>query len=72
MIKNDNYEINIIEEFIHLINYKLIKNISTSRIEILIKEKKLIIKGCNLIINSLDEYEMIIKGDIKGLEFINE
>lgn len=69
IIKDDNYEIHIKENNIHLINYINIIDISSSKISISIKNKILIIKGNNLIISALDEYEMIIKGNIKGIEF---
>ena len=72
IIKDDNYEIIIKNYFIHLINYISIDNISSYKIIIHIKNKKLIINGNDLIISALDEYELIIKGNIKEIEFINE
>lgn len=72
IIKDDNYEIIIKNCFIHLINYISIDNISSYNIIIHIKNKKLIINGNDLIISALDECELIIKGNIKGIEFINE
>ena len=72
IIKDDNYEIIIKNCFIHLINYISIDNISSYKIIVHIKNKKLIINGNDLIISALDEYELIIKGNIKGIEFINE
>ena len=69
-IINDNrYEINIKENFIHLKNYKNIIDIYPNRISILLNNCKFVINGSNLIITGLDEYEIVIKGNIKGIDF---
>lgn len=68
-IINDNYEININSCFMHVKNYENIVEIYQSKIIIILKDKKLIINGSNLIICALDEYEILIKGNIKGIEF---
>lgn len=72
VIKNDNYEINIKDNFLHLINYINVLSISGSKIIIEIKDNNLIIFGNNLMISALDEYELIVRGIIKGIEFKNE
>ena len=72
IIKNDNYEINIKDNLLHIKNYINIIDISTNRISILIKSNKLIINGSSLMISKLDEYELLIKGNIKDISFINE
>ncbi len=68
-IINDDYEINIKNCFLHVKNYKNIVEIYQSRIIILLKDKNLVINGSNLIICALDEYEILINGNIKGIEF---
>jgi sporulation protein YqfC len=57
------------ESLIHITNYKNIVDIGSNRILILLNNKELIINGCNLYISALDKYEILIKGNIKGLEF---
>ena len=72
MIKNNSYEINICNNRVHIKNYIRIIDIDLNRIEILILNNKLIINGDKLIIRRMDEYELLINGIIKGLEFIHE
>ena len=72
IIKNDDYEINIKANYLHIKNYINIIDISTSRISILVKNNKLIINGSSLMISKLDEYELLIKGTIRDISFIHE
>ena len=72
IIDNKNYEMIIKDNFIHLINYINIIDISSNRISILLNINTIIISGSCLMISALDEFEMIIKGNIKGIEFKNE
>ncbi len=68
-IKNNNYEILIQKNFLHIKNYINIIDISNNKISILLEQNKLIINGESLLITALDQYELIIKGFIKGIEF---
>lgn len=72
IIKNNDYEINIRNNFLHIKNYINVIDISSNRISILIKNNKLIVNGSSLIISCLDEYELLIKGYIRSIEFISE
>lgn len=72
IIKNDNYEINIKNNYLHIKNYISVVDISSNRISILIKNNKIVINGSSLIISCLDEYELLIKGYIRSIEFISE
>ena len=72
IIKDNSFKINIINDSVHIINYVNIINISPNVINILLNDKTLKISGNNMLICGLDEYELLIKGNIKGLEFINE
>lgn len=72
IIKNKNYEINIKLNYIHIINYIKIEDISFNNIKILLDNKIINIKGEKLLITKLDENEMLIKGLFKGIDFINE
>ena len=72
IIKNKNYEINIKTNYIHIINYIKIEDISFNNIKISLNNKKINIKGEKLLITRLDENEMLIKGIFKGIDFINE
>ena len=72
IIKDNSFKINIMNDSVHIINYVNIINISPNVINILLNDKTLKISGNNMLICGLDEYELLIKGNIKGLEFINE
>ena len=72
IIKNKNYEININLNYIHIINYIKIEDISYNNIKILLNNKRINIKGEKLLITKLDENEMLIKGVFKGIDFIDE
>lgn len=65
---NNNYEINIKENTIHIKKYIEIQDIKNDQIIIKLKNNKLIIKGDNIIINKMDEYEILMHGIIKGIE----
>ena len=67
-----NFEINIYENMIHLKKYKSILNISDNNIKIDIFNRLVNINGRCLRIIGIDEYEICIKGNIFGIEFINE
>lgn len=72
IIKNTNYEIRINTNYVHIINYIKIEDISFNNIKIYLNNKKINIKGEKLIITRLDENEMLIKGIFKGIDFIDE
>lgn len=72
IIKNKNYEIKIDVNYIYIINYLKINDISFNNINVSLNSKKIIINGEKLIITKLDENEMLIKGVFKGIDFIDE
>ena len=74
MIKSifNKYEIIIREKLIHLKYYSKIIDIDSSKIEIVLNNNILLIKGSSLIVSALSEYEIVIKGVIKSIEFTNE
>ena len=72
ILNNKNYEINLKDNYLHLINYINVVDISLNKIRILLYNKTLVVNGNNLLISALDENELLIKGNIKGLEIINE
>lgn len=72
IIKNKNYEIKINVNYIYIINYLKINDISFNNINVSLNSKKININGEKLIITKLDENEMLIKGVFKGIDFIDE
>ena len=62
---NKDIEIYIKDNLIHIKNYNKVIDISNNKIEL----KDVVINGTNLIISKLDEYELCIKGKLKGIIF---
>ena len=65
-------EIILRDNYIHIKYYSNIIDISDNKIEVTLDQKVLLIKGKMLIVCALNEYEIVIKGVIKSIEFINE
>lgn len=68
-INSDDYEVNITDKKLHVLNYKKILDLSSSIIGIKLNNKTILIKGSNLNIRKLDDRELFIIGDIKGIDF---
>ena len=68
IIRNNMYELIIKKNYLHIKNYKSIVEIYQNKIIIILHDSKLTVLGIDLIVSALDEYEMIIKGIIKGIE----
>ena len=64
------YKIIIKDNYINIMNYKKSIDIDHNRIEIFLDKARVIISGNNLLVTGIDEYEMVIKGIIKGIDFI--
>ena len=75
MIKNiikNKYEIILKDKYIHLKYYNKVLDINENKIKILLEDNTIVINGSNLYVCALDEYELVIKGNVKSIEFINE
>ena len=64
------YEIIIRDKYINIKNYKRVIDINDNKIEIILDKNKINISGSNLIVCGMDEYEILIRGNIKGIDFI--
>ena len=69
IINNKDYELFINKEYLQIKNYINIIDINSNKISIILKNKELIINCISLLITALDSYELLIKGNIKGIEF---
>ena len=67
-IVDDKLMIKILENEINIINLVDLVSIEDKKIIILTKDKKIIIRGNNLVISKLLENEVLIYGDINSLE----
>jgi sporulation protein YqfC len=69
-IKDDDYLVGIYAGMAHIFNYKRVLDILSNEILVQVKNKKIRITGENLVIKKLDKSEMLIKGVIKRVDFI--
>lgn len=72
ILKEEKYKITILENKINIINYKRLITIDSDIITILVDSKMFKIKGSNLIPIKILDNEILIKGNIKSIEVINE
>ena len=70
--KNENYEITIKINNIYIKNYIRIIDMSQNKITIKLKNIIININGIELLIVKMDKCDLAIKGNIKGIDFINE
>lgn len=71
-INEKEFRINIYKNKINIINYTKIISLEDTFISVLTNNKKIIVKGKNLILLKILEYELLIKGELKSLEVIDE
>lgn len=71
-IKDNEFMINIYEDKIYIKNYIRIISIENNYISIYSSKKKIIIKGKNLTLKKILDYELLIVGDFNNIEVINE
>ena len=66
------YEIIITKDYLYIKNYLKIESINSYKIIVELNDRKITIDGNNLIITKMDKYDLIMKGNIKGICFTNE
>lgn len=71
-INEKEFRINIYKNKINIINYTKIISLEDTFISVLTNNKKIIVKGKNLILLKILENELLIKGELKSLEVIDE
>lgn len=71
-IECNNFEVKYINNKLFIYYYNDIKDFSSNEINISYNDKKLIIKGNNLVIETMYKEYLIINGNIKSLEFKDE
>ena len=63
-VKEDKYKINIMNDYVDVLNYQKILVFDDNNIVVELDKKTLTIKGTSLIINKLMNNELLIKGNI--------
>ena len=67
---DEEFKITIIENKIDIVNYDEIGHFDSNKVIIRYKDKRLIIKGNNLVVSRLLVDEVLVTGNIKNIEFI--
>ena len=57
---------------VNVINYSKIISLEENYISIIANEKKILIKGNNLVLKKILDNELLIKGKINSIEVVNE
>lgn len=66
---DEEFKITMIENKIDVVNYDSIGHFDSSKVMIHYNSKTLIIKGKNLVVSRLLSDEVLVTGEIKGIEF---
>ena len=67
---DEEFKITIIENKVDIVNYDEIGHFDSNKVIIRYKDKRLIIKGNNLVVSRLLVDEVLVTGNIKNIEFI--
>lgn len=68
-VKEESYLIGIYSDLIYIYNYEAVIDISINSIKVKLKDKNIKISGKNLCVKKLENNEISIEGDYKGIEF---
>lgn len=71
-INDKEFRFSVYENKIHIINFKRIITLEDNYISLLSQNKKINIKGINLILTKLLDNELLIKGEISNIEVLND
>lgn len=66
------YFINIFDNCVHVFNYLDLESFSDDYINLRMDTFKLRVKGSNLAIVKMEEREILVRGEISGVEMVNE
>lgn len=71
-INDNNFKLSLYKNKLNIVNYKKLLSIEENYISVLLEKKKIIIKGSNLFLIKILDNELLIKGNIKSIEVIDE
>ena len=71
-INDKEFRFTVYEKKIHIINFKRIITLEDNYISLLSQNKKVNIKGNNLVLNKLLDNELLIKGNISNIEVLDD
>lgn len=70
-VKDEEFRFTVYNDRIHIINYEKINTLNSDYILIESFNRKISIKGNNLVLNRLLEKEVLIIGEVKNIEVIH-
>lgn len=68
-VKDSDYLIGVYKNKIYIYNYKYIIDVNSDNIKINLGDKKIKINGKNIVVEKLENKEILIKLECKGIEF---
>lgn len=71
-INDKEFKFTVYDSKIHIINFKRIITLEDNYISLLSQNKKVNIKGNNLVLNKLLDNELLIKGNISNIEVLDD
>lgn len=71
-INDKEFKFTVYNNKIHIINFKRIITLEDNYISLLSQNKKVNIKGNNLVLNKLLNNELLIKGNISNIEVLDD
>ena len=71
-VKDMEFRFTVYNNRIHIVNYKKINSLNNDYILIESTDRKISIKGKNLVLNRLLDSEVLILGDVSNIEVIYE
>ena len=69
-LKDQEYYIDIFSSYLHVYSYEELISLTSTLIELKLKEFNLQIIGENLLISNMDNHEILIKGTINEVKFL--
>ncbi len=66
------FRLTLFKDMVNVINYSKIISLEENYISIIANEKKILIKGNNLVLKKILDNELLIKGKINSIEVVNE
>lgn len=71
-VKDDEFRFTVYNDRVHIVNYKKILSLTSDFILIDVFDKKISIKGSNLILNKMLDSEVLIIGFVSKIEVLYE
>lgn len=71
-VKDEEFRFTVFNDRIHIVNYKKINTLNSDYILIESYDRRIGIKGSNLVLNKMLDGEVLVIGNVKSIEVIYE